>query len=493
MFWSKLAVVFMAGIFFLAPAAIGAEYAVTPTLGIEERYNDNIFLIDEDRARDVTDEIRDETEDAGETLPFEPQLDDYITTLSPGLKLMYDTEKLTSLITLRLDFLWYADLTDLNDTNEYYKGDFGYALTDYTRISVEAGYIKDSNPDRDLESTGLLLGSTIRKRQRYAFQAEHDLTPASGVSFLYRYDKDDFSNSSVDDLLTELARAEAERIAREAAERGEEPPQTGDISRNIHRRIDSRANTFILGYIHDVSRWMPNTTGFSNLEILNYETDETTQNNVMFSIGAEYELSELFKLRGDIGVRYSHEKFDDIQLKLLPEEPFFEEMFVERTQDDWGPVGHLALDYQGEATNASLKFGYDVRPASGRGTLVKRTEFRFDVGRWFAEHFRANAFATYFMNKIDPVSPLPDIADEESLSVHNDIPALQARLEREIEPIGVDEKVLIAGAGLTYDFNRYITLSGSYSYTVYKREFNDSDARRNLVFLRLDFNYPILK
>lgn len=483
----------------LSPS-IAVGYTFNVTLSVMQAYNDNLFFVDEDRLLEEDGEqVAGENGETAETeTPFdprEPELADYITTTSPGFQFGYATSRIESMLTVRYDFLQYTEYSDLDDIDQDYAGSIDYELTEYTRLDLDASYKRDSSPDRDFESTGLVLGTAIRGRQDYGVAVEHDLSEKSMLLMGYNYAQDDFSTSSLDNKLVELDEAitaEDEDIELTAGDNGELEPSYAEQLRASRKAVDSKIHSASLSYSRDIGDWFDNSFVFSTARYLHYETSQSIQNNLTMVLGGGAELTETISFRVDGGLQYTHEDYDYQQLKLLVERPFYDQVEVMRTQEEWGPVVHAQLDYQGEWTAASFKFGYDVQPASGKGTLTERTEFRLDLARRMGEHFKARGYATYFMNNRDGVEQLLPLVDEGALAVHNDLPPLKDRLEEEGKPLyGVDEKSLTLGVELNYEVNEYFNLVGQYSYTMLEKELTNSDARRNRVFLRLDFKYPL--
>lgn len=483
-------------------SGIASGYSFDVTLSVMQVYSDNLFLVDANRLleEDETqvEEERSETAETEATFdPREPELEDFITTISPGFQLGHASSRIESMLTVRYDFLHYSEYSQLNDIDQDYAGSIDYELTEYTRLDLDAAYKSDSSPDRDFDTTGLVLGTAIRGRQDYGLALEHDLSELSKFLLGYNYSQDNFSTSSLDNRLIELEgalAAEEDNPELTANELSELEPSYAEKLRASREAIDSKIHSLSLTYNREVGDWFDNSYVFSTAQYLHFETSESIQNNLTMVLGGGSELTDTIAFRIDGGLQYTHEDYDYQQLKLLSERPFYDMVEDMGTQEEWGPVVHAQLDYRGEWTTASFRFGFDVQPASGRGTLTERTELRMDLAHRMGEHFNARGYATYFMNNRDGVEQLPPMADEEALAVHNAFPSLKDRLEEENEPLfGVDEKSITLGVELNYELNRYVNLVGQYSYTMLEKELINSDARRNRVFLRLDLKHPIFE
>ncbi len=108
--------------------ARGDEVCFVPSLAVKGESNSNIIL-----ATDSENVRR-----------------DYITTLSPGFELTDKTERLDSLLLIRLDRLLYSRNKDLDATNQLYSGSVRYNATELLRVSTDATYQKNFNPSLDI-------------------------------------------------------------------------------------------------------------------------------------------------------------------------------------------------------------------------------------------------------------------------------------------------------------------------------------------------------
>ncbi len=508
-----------------------------PMLRVLQVYNDNIFFIDQDKPTAEEIEAWEEAAEQGaeaeeppepevlgeageeeEETPREKELSDWVTVLSPGIELGYENDKCTALLKAKYDFYQYEKYRELNDIDYQYSGEAAYDATPYTRVTVDASYKRDSSPDRDLEGAGLILGTYIRDKQEYSVSVDHELTEYSTFNIIYSYRQDDFLTSDLDEQIAALQQAELDELAAEAEEalqeaeaeaeaeeanQGEESEGGSDAEEEEEELtpaeellMEREARDFKM---HSVAFTLNRDTGalltdsyiFSTANYVQYATHTSVQDTFTLVAGIGYSYDEAFSLRVDGGARFSHEDYDDVQLKLLADYPFYDQVDVERQQDEWGPVAHASISYSSEWTTTSLDFSYDMQPASGKGTLTERTALRFGHIRRIGELFKIHCFASYLFNNRDGVYQLEPLADEEAFEVHNEIEPLRERLEEEIEPLyGVNEKSWIAGLEANWKLNRYCTLTGQYTYSTLEKKLIYSDASRNFFSLRLDIRYP---
>ena len=150
------------------------------TLGAREEYNDNIFFT------------------------FDDEVDDYITTLSGGLNFLNQTERTDLYLSAIVERLIYSDEKDLNATDQYYLGRFGYKFTPRFGARLDAAYTEDSRPDRDVATTGLLLSTVPRTIQIYGAAIDYALTEITTSNVFYRYSRQDFEPRRLDVYLFRL-------------------------------------------------------------------------------------------------------------------------------------------------------------------------------------------------------------------------------------------------------------------------------------------------
>ena len=137
-------------------------------LGAREEYNDNIFF------------------------SYDDPVDDFITTLSGGLKFLNQTERTDLFLSGIVERLIYSSEKDLDSTDQYYKGRFGYKFTPRLGAKVDAAYSKDSRPDRDVAESGLILSTVPRQIQNYGGAVDYALTEITAANLYYRYTRQDF-------------------------------------------------------------------------------------------------------------------------------------------------------------------------------------------------------------------------------------------------------------------------------------------------------------
>jgi hypothetical protein len=297
-------------------------------LGAKEEYNDNIFF------------------------SYDDPVDDFITTLSGGLKFLNQTERTDLYLSAIVARLIYSDDKDLDATDQYYKGRFGYRFTPRLGANIDAAYSKDSRPDRDVAESGLILSTVPRQIQNYGAAVDYALTEITASNLYYRYTRQDF-----------------------------EPRRANpDFP-------DYRAHRAGLGFAHQLDQYLANATGRLNFGYNRFTYPETnTETKVVIgTVGLAYDVTEKWRLLIDVGPDYYDSSFK-----------VFGRDF---TYSGWGGTGTLQFAYTGEVTGSSLTLFHGIEPASGRDGSAQRTSAILDAFYRFAERGRTGLSTGYYINK----------------------------------------------------------------------------------------------
>jgi len=328
---------------FIGLVCAGKEHAngfdIIPSIAVKGEYNDNIFVTQ-----------------SGE-------IDDYITTLSPGIELEQRTERLNLRLSGRIDGLIYTDNNDLNHIDQDYAGSVRYQLTPRMGGGFESGYLRDSRPDRDIQTTGLVFGTDIRHRQRFRAFGDYLLTEKTAAAISYAYNKEEFDETPLNDFSS----------------------HTADI-----------------GFTYNLETLWKSTLGRMNFGYTIVDYTSSKVDNYSATLGIERRLSELYQFVFDIGPRFTRTEFD------IP---------AVTPNEVWGVRGQISLTYRGEYTNIRLNFSHDVQPASGRAGATERTGLSATIGRRFSDKFRSDLSASYYLNKSDQQEFAFSNIDENSFSI----------------------------------------------------------------------------
>jgi hypothetical protein len=365
-------------------------------LGAKEEYNDNIFFT------------------------FDDPVDDYITTLSGGLKFLNQTERTDLYLSGIVERLIYSSEKDLDATDQYYKGRFGYKFTERLGAKVDAAYSKDSRPDRDVAASGLILSTVPRQIQNYGGAVDYALTEITAANLYYRYTRQDFEPRNV----------------------------VGDFP-------DYRAHRAGLGFAHRLDQYVSNTLGRLNFAYNRFTYPETdTETDIYLgTVGLEYDLTEKWRLLLDIGPDYYQSQFN---------------VFGVQFEDSgWGGTGTLKIAYTGEFTGSSLTVFHGIEPASGRDGSAQRTSAIFDIFYRFAQRGRTGFATGYYVNKAN---------------------------SGELAILPLDERTFNFRPWLRFDiiFDK-LYLEASYTYSYVRDKIRERNRDRNLVWLKLGLDWPILE
>jgi len=335
----------------LPTGVLADEFKLIPSISVREEYNDNIFFDDDQ------------------------EIDDWITTISPGLELIDHTERFDLTLSARGHGIKYGQNDELNDFDQQYSGNIGYKVTPRLRMSAGAGYTVDNRRDRDIETTGLVLSTEERKRYNGSLSGEYILTEKTAASLSYAYNRSDFDDPE---------------------------------------EVDYKYHSSNLGFTHDISEFFPRTVARMNFGYYYYDSSDTAIDIYSGTVGFSWAMTEVFNLLVDLGTRYTSSEF-----MVAQRHPFIPFIIITREETDhtWGGVGHVALSYQGEVTTASLSASKDVRPAGGQNGTTDRTSFLFKISRRFAEKFSAHLSGEYFLNKADAGELSRTDIDEQTISI----------------------------------------------------------------------------
>ncbi|KPJ77255.1 MAG: hypothetical protein AMJ54_08725 [Deltaproteobacteria bacterium SG8_13] len=367
------------------PGGAGAEgFDLVPNITLREEYNDNIFFSVQDQDSDI------------------------ITTVSPGLNILERTERLNLALTGRLDGIYYADLPELDAVDQHYRGHLGYQFTERLGLLSDAGYIEDSRPDRDVFETGLVQSAQTRKRRFFLVGGDYRSGDNTSNNLFYRYEQSDYADQQL---------------------------------------ADSRVHAVDFQHTWDARRFFEETLGHLDLGYANADFSTSQVESVSGTIGAAWNATELWRLKVDLGARYTVTDF----------------LTADTTRDLSG-VGKATIEYRDVYTSVNLVFLHDLREARGRGGTAYRTELTGWAGYRLSEKFRLTLSAGYFLNR----------SRQETGSI-----------------VEVDTQTLRVRPGLRYEFTEDLAAEAAYNYTRVRDDIARTSATQNLVFGQLYWQWPM--
>jgi hypothetical protein len=156
-----------------APTVVmGQELKLTPSLAVQEEYNDNIFLA------------------SGNSV------DDFITTLTPALDLSSRTERRDTDLSGGVNWLKYARHSESDAVDYFVNGTGGFRIDERLAISVGGSITQNSRPDQLDPVTGLSINSENRTQNCQA-GGSYMATEKSKISLNYSFIQQDYSLSSL--------------------------------------------------------------------------------------------------------------------------------------------------------------------------------------------------------------------------------------------------------------------------------------------------------
>lgn len=206
----------------------------------------------------------------------------------------------------------------------------------------------------------------------------------------------------------------------------------------------------------DLSMFISRTVGRLNLSMTKYDTQGSEVTNHAGTIGAERSLNERFSLFADFGLRYTRSTLEVIQSGVSHEED----------TEGSGLSGQAGVSYNGEIDSAKLVLSHGVTAASGRNGTVEKTTVHCNVERRLTEMSRLAFSLGYTTNK---------------------------SAQDELAAVEIDERSLWLRPKLLYALTDQVAVETSYNYALVNDRVADTDAYRNLVLLRLVFQYALFE
>jgi len=381
------------------------DIQLVPTVAVREEYNDNIFFSSDDVE------------------------DDFITTIAGALELIERTERLDLNLFGGVAPFFYADFSDLDDTDQNYNGKISYQFSPRYSASIDGGYFVDNRPDRDVLATGLVTGNDRRRRTRVGFDTAYQVSDISGLGLRYDYLRDKWEEDTS----------------------GREDLKANDVFFVYNRRFANR-----LGL----------TTGSLNVSYGHYDFETSLNKTFYGGLGVENLFSERLTLQADAGARYVDSEFDMMQfVQVAP--GIFQLQVVEESKKGWGMAGKAALRYRlTEKTFSSLRFLHDIQPASSQGSTVVRTELVFSGSHKFTEKLAGSLTAGAYRSK----------ANQDDFS-----------------SIKIDKRSFVIRPGLRWEFYTNFTLEASYSYIYEDDRVTDNDIDQNRVWVQIAYGLPLFE
>ncbi|NPV04859.1 MAG: outer membrane beta-barrel protein [Syntrophaceae bacterium] len=225
---------------------------------------------------------------------------------------------------------------------------------------------------------------------------------------------------------------------------------------------DLEGHNVSLGLYHALGL---STKGRFNVGYSGYRYTSSDVNGVWSTVGIEHRFQELWTVVADAGGRFTRSEYKVTELVFVPP-IFLVPVTRDVTSEDWGGVGKLSVNYRGEKTTLSLSANHDLATASGREGPVQRTAFVADIRHRLTYEFSAALSTGYYINHASG---------------------------GQFGAAPIDEETFRVSPSLRYAFTKDMFLELLYDYTATRYKNTDTDAERNLVFLRFYVQYPVFE
>lgn len=369
---------------------------------------------------------------------------DFITTVSPALEFSEKTERLAASFKAQLDSLFYYDNTDLNATDHNYRGNIRYAVSPKMNVFAGAGYRQDSQVDRDIGDTGLLQGTSTRKQYSYQAGGDYALSEMMSVQLAYEGVDDDYEDPADSDFQSQAFSCVLSR----------------DLSAVMRSTVGRLTGVYTV--YEQTSEQTVTFPGFYSLANENM----WKVRNYSGSVGAEHQWDERFTVFADIGWRYTESTLDTLRVLRFENPPSSSATPYQQESSGNGFTGRFGGAYRGEVSSANLTVSQEVGGASGTTGATDRTILRGAVGRQLNERSRLDLVAEYYVNT--------------SVQSH----AYGAE---------IDEKTLRLNPRMWFELTREFGVEAAYLFEQVDDQENDSVSRRNIVWCRLVYQYPLFE
>ena len=292
--------------------AMAQDITLVPSLDIRGEYDDNVLF-------ERTNEI-----------------DDYLAMIGPALSLDYASELLNLESIIGVDFLRYADQTDLNTENERYELNGGYRFKERWTLNGNFSYIKDTTLESELQETGLVNVREDRHRYNAGGGLSYQVSELSDMNINYIHTKTDF------DFV------------------GNVDYDYDAITLSHNRRLENERDIITLQPSYSTR-----------------ESEVSDVDNYGLSFGWSHSFSETSQLRAFLGARYTEVRFGDER----------------QDYEDWGGTADISFRKTGEISSTLLGYRRDLTTsASGEAIEVDRIycNLRRDVIGRLGIGFRGN-------------------------------------------------------------------------------------------------------
>ena len=342
--------------------AWGNEFRIVPSISVQEAYNSNILFSADDARRD------------------------FITTVSPGLEMVNRTERLDSDMLFKFDRFDYARNSGLSTTDQAYSGKLRYLVSPLFSISAEAAYVRDSRPDRDVGTTGIVLTTAPRRRLASSLSADYRLSEKAAVGVSYNYGRDHFGGLDY---------------------------------------LNDESHDLGAGLVYDLGEYVPTLKGMVNAGYSYYRTSYLQLDSAITTVGFSRDINETWAVRVEGGVRRTWSKvalawFTPVFDSSLgsPILLGYEQVKEQVKNNGWGWTGTVSLNYKGERGDGSLAYSRDILPASGLDGAAERDSVTLSARYRLTYELSLFLTSDYYANKSDPSKFSAQVIDWQTFRIN---------------------------------------------------------------------------
>lgn len=405
-------------LFFLSVplTTVARDVTVAPSIDIKCEYDDNV------------------------TFTRTNEEDDFLTRINPALTLNYATELLKLQSGIDIDFLRYADETDLNTEHQRYNLNGSYQLRERYTISGNSSYVKDTLLETYLEQTGIVDEPPIERDDREYYNAgmglSYQVSEQSSMTINYNHAETDYEWEEHEDS------------------------DSDSITFSFNHHFNNQLDVFTVQPYY-----------------VRQDSEITKLNNYGLSLGLLHPFSETLSLSAFMGARYTR-----IDYTIEPRfEGFFwgvpiyhaynpdtgtwelstEPTEVHEKDDKWGAVADINLEKSGETLSAAIGYSRDI-DFSSYGELIERDRIHCSANRKLTKRLNVSFSGTLHFTKSEG-----DYGDR-------------------------DSRHFALRPSLRYRITENHSLSLNYSYSNYydKNRADNRDKDRNRIWIGLHFKFP---
>lgn len=396
--------------------AMGADHRFATSVALSQEYNDNIFL------------------------NADTVVSDNITTVAPKLEVERHSERYTLRADGMLEFYRYHDYDTFDDVDQWYNGSLVATPTERWQVGANARLSDDNRPDRDIETTGLVLNNIRRKRVNADTSAFYTFSEKLVGGLVLNFNRENF-----DDPETSDRRDYGAMLA---------------VTRSLDGWLARTTGRLNLGYNHyefEREYQQAGTLGF--FDVTTVVEDRSEVDNLSLTIGTESALTEKINLVADLGGRYGRSTRDmRVSRTYFPSYISEAPYSIDDTSDSAGFVGNVTFGYRGERSRCDLLLSHDLQPVSGNNATANRTTIRLSGGLRLQEKLYGDLSFQWYRNESDQDDSTQD---------------------------DIDTQTWNARAGLRWELTRMFSLKGDYTYTIYDDREEGNTAYRNKILLQL--------